>query len=127
MVKGEGLAMATMDIIHYEGGDAANFLDVGGNASSQSVAKGFELILQDSNVKVIFVNIFAGIVRCDRIARGIIEACENVEVSVPIVVRLDGTNALIAANILKEARIKNIVVASTLEDGAKKAVAASKI
>jgi len=126
MVNGAGLAMATMDIIHYEGGNAANFLDVGGNASATSVAKGFELILKDTNVKVIFVNIFAGIVRCDRIANGILEACKNVEVNVPIVVRLDGTNAQIAASILKEANIPNIIVATSLEDGAKKAVAASK-
>lgn len=127
MVNGAGLAMATMDIIHYEGGNAANFLDVGGNASSTSVAKGFELILKDDNVKVIFVNIFAGIVRCDRIANGILEACQNVDVNVPIVVRLDGTNADIAASILKEANLSNIIVATSLEDGAKKAVEASKL
>jgi succinyl-CoA synthetase beta subunit len=126
MVNGAGLAMATMDIIHYEGGSAANFLDVGGNASATSVAKGFELILKDANVKVIFVNIFAGIVRCDRIAYGILEACKNVDVTVPIVVRLDGTNAFIAAKILKEAHISNIIVATSLEDGAKKAVEASR-
>ncbi|WP_419769888.1 MAG: ADP-forming succinate--CoA ligase subunit beta [Candidatus Marinarcus sp.] len=126
MVNGAGLAMATMDIITYEGGTAANFLDVGGNASAESVAKGFELILRDKNVKSIFVNIFAGIVRCDRIANGIIEATHNVEVNVPIVVRLDGTNAKIAAEILNEANIKNIIVAHSLEDGAKKAVEASK-
>lgn len=127
MVNGAGLAMATMDIIHYEGGCAANFLDVGGNASASSVAKGFELILKDSNVKAIFVNIFAGIVRCDRIACGILEACKNVNVTVPIIVRLDGTNAIQAAKILKDAHISNIIVATSLEDGAKKAVEASKL
>ncbi len=93
---------------------------MGGNASSTSVAKGFELILKHSNVKVILVNIFAGIVRCDRIAKGIIEACQKVEVHVPIVVRLDGTNASIAAEIIKDANISNIIVATSLEDGAKK-------
>lgn len=125
MVNGAGLAMATMDIINYEGGLPANFLDVGGGASAQSVAKGFELILKDENVKSIFVNIFAGIVRCDRIANGILEATQNIEVKVPIIVRLDGTNAKEASEILKQANIKNIIVANSLEDGAKKAVAAA--
>jgi succinyl-CoA synthetase beta subunit len=126
MVNGAGLAMATMDIIHYEGGSAANFLDVGGNASATSVAKGFELILQDEKVQSIFVNIFAGIVRCDRIANGIIQACKEVEVKVPIIVRLDGTNKQEAASILQQANIDNLIVAHSFEDGAKKAVAASK-
>jgi len=126
MVNGAGLAMATMDIIKHEGGEPANFLDVGGGANPDTVAKGFELILQDKNVKSIFVNIFGGIVRCDRIANGILQATKQVEVNVPVVVRLDGTNADIAAEILKNAGIKNIIAAQDLGDGAKKAVAAAK-
>ncbi len=126
MVNGAGLAMATMDIIKHEGGEPANFLDVGGGANPETVAKGFELILQDENVKSIFVNIFGGIVRCDRIANGILQATQQVEVSVPVIVRLDGTNADEAAEILKNANIKNIIPATDLADGAKKAVAAAK-
>lgn len=126
MVNGAGLAMGTMDTINYVGGTPANFLDVGGGANPQSVAKGFEIILKDPNVKSIFVNIFGGIVRCDRIANGILEATKMVNVDVPVVVRLDGTNAKEAAEILKKANISNIITASDLEDGAKKAVAAAK-
>jgi len=126
MVNGAGLAMATMDIIKHEGGEPANFLDVGGGANPETVAKGFEIILSDPNVKSIFVNIFGGIVRCDRIANGILQATEKVEVNVPVIVRLDGTNAEEAAEILRNANIKNIVPAQNLEDGAKKAVAAAK-
>jgi len=126
MVNGAGLAMATMDIIKYEGGEPANFLDVGGGANPDTVAKGFELILSDKNVKSIFVNIFGGIVRCDRIANGILQATEKVEVNVPVIVRLDGTNAEEAAEILKNANIENIIPATDLADGAKKAVAAAK-
>ncbi len=126
MVNGAGLAMATMDIIKHEGGEPANFLDVGGGANPETVAKGFELILQDENVKSIFVNIFGGIVRCDRIANGILQATKQVEVNVPVVVRLDGTNAEEAAEILKNANIKNIIPATDLADGARKAVAAAK-
>jgi len=126
MVNGAGLAMATMDIIKYEGGEPANFLDVGGGANPDTVAKGFELILSDKNVKSIFVNIFGGIVRCDRIANGILQATQKVEVNVPVIVRLDGTNALEAAEILKNANIENIIPATDLADGAKKAVAAAK-
>ncbi len=126
MVNGAGLAMATMDIIKHEGGEPANFLDVGGGASPETVAKGFELILQDENVKSIFVNIFGGIVRCDRIANGILQATKEVEVNVPVIVRLDGTNAEEAAEILKNANIPNIIPATDLADGAKKAVAAAK-
>ncbi len=126
MVNGAGLAMATMDIIKHEGGEPANFLDVGGAANPDTVAKGFEIILSDKNVKSIFVNIFGGIVRCDRVANGILEATKRVEVSVPVVVRLDGTNAVEAAEILRNANIKNIIPATDLEDGAKKAVAVAK-
>ena len=114
MVNGAGLAMGTMDTINYVGGTPANFLDVGGSANPETVAKGFEIILSDPNVKSIFVNIFGGIVRCDRIANG------------PIVVRLDGTNAPEAAEILKNSNIDNIINATDLLDGAKKAVAVAK-
>ena len=126
MVNGAGLAMGTMDTINYVGGTPANFLDVGGTASAETVAKGFEIILRDPNVKSIFVNIFGGIVRCDRIANGILEATKLVDVHVPVIVRLDGTNAPEAAEILKNANIKNVITATDLGDGAKKAVAAAK-
>lgn len=126
MVNGAGLAMGTMDTINYMGGFPANFLDVGGSANAQTVAKGFEIILKDPNVKSIFVNIFGGIVRCDRIANGILEATKLVDVNVPVIVRLDGTNALEAAQILRNANINNIITATDLADGAQKAVAAAK-
>ncbi|RTI96495.1 ADP-forming succinate--CoA ligase subunit beta [Campylobacter jejuni] len=118
MVNGAGLAMATMDIINYSGAKPANFLDVGGGASPETVAKAFEIILRDKNVKVIFINIFGGIVRCDRIANGILEATKNVEVNIPIVVRLDGTNAAEAKTILDNSNLKNIKTATNLKNGA---------
>ncbi len=126
MVNGAGLAMGTMDAINYEGGEPANFLDVGGGANPETVAKGFEIILADPNVKAIFVNIFGGIVRCDRVANGILEATKITKVDVPVIVRLDGTNAAEAAEILNNAGIDNIVAATDLSDGAKKAVGAAK-
>lgn len=126
MVNGAGLAMGTMDTINYMGGTPANFLDVGGSANAETVAKGFEIILKNPKVKAIFVNIFGGIVRCDRIANGILEATKMVDVNVPVVVRLDGTNAAEAAVILDNANIDNIISATDLGDGAKKAVAAAK-
>ncbi len=126
MVNGAGLAMSTMDIIKIKGGEPANFLDVGGDASAETVAKGFEIILRDKNVKAIFVNIFGGIVRCDRIANGILDAAKETNISVPVVVRLDGTNAEIAADILQKARIPNIITATSLADGAQKAVNAAR-
>ncbi|CAA6815951.1 MAG: Succinyl-CoA ligase [ADP-forming] beta chain (EC [uncultured Campylobacterales bacterium] len=126
MVNGAGLAMGTMDTINYVGGTPANFLDVGGSASAQTVAKGFEIILKDKNVKSIFVNIFGGIVRCDRVANGIIEATKITKINVPVIVRLDGTNAKEAAEILNNAGISNIITATDLADGAKKAVAHAK-
>ncbi|BEJ73058.1 ADP-forming succinate--CoA ligase subunit beta [Campylobacter jejuni] len=118
MVNGAGLAMATMDIINYSGAKPANFLDVGGGASPETVAKAFEIILRDKNVKVIFINIFGGIVRCDRIANGILEATKNVEVNIPIVVRLDGTNVAEAKTILDNSNLKNIKAATNLKNGA---------
>jgi len=126
MVNGAGLAMSTMDIIKIKGGEPANFLDVGGDASAETVAKGFEIILRDKNVKAIFVNIFGGIVRCDRIANGILDAAKEINVAVPVVVRLDGTNAEIALEILQNAHIPNIISVSSLADGAQKAVEAAK-
>ena len=126
MVNGAGLAMGTMDTINYMGGTPANFLDVGGSANAETVAKGFEIILKNPKVKAIFVNIFGGIVRCDRIANGILEATKLVDVHVPVIVRLDGTNAPEAAEILKNANISNVIAAQDLADGAAKAVAAAK-
>ena len=126
MVNGAGLAMGTMDTINYMGGTPANFLDVGGSANAETVAKGFEIILKNPNVKAIFVNIFGGIVRCDRIANGIIEATKIIDVNVPVIVRLDGTNAEEASEILNKANIANLIVASDLGDGAAKSVAAAK-
>jgi succinyl-CoA synthetase beta subunit len=126
MVNGAGLAMGTMDTINYMGGTPANFLDVGGKANAETVAKGFEIILKNPKVKAIFVNIFGGIVRCDRIANGILEATKLVDVHVPVIVRLDGTNAPEAAEILKNANIANVIAATDLADGAAKAVAAAK-
>jgi succinyl-CoA synthetase beta subunit len=126
MVNGAGLAMGTMDTINHMGGTPANFLDVGGSANAETVAKGFEIILKNPKVKAIFVNIFGGIVRCDRIANGIIEATKITDVNVPVIVRLDGTNAPEAAEILKTANIPNLIVGNDLGDGAAKAVAAAK-
>ena len=125
MVNGAGLAMGTMDTINYMGGTPANFLDVGGKANAETVAKGFEIILKNPKVKAIFVNIFGGIVRCDRIANGILEATKLVDVHVPVIVRLDGTNAPEAAEILRNANIANVIAATDLADGAAKAVAAA--
>jgi len=126
MVNGAGLAMGTMDTINYMGGTPANFLDVGGKANAETVAKGFEIILKNPKVKAIFVNIFGGIVRCDRIANGILEATKLVDVHVPVIVRLDGTNAEEAAEILRNANIANVTAATDLADGAAKAVAAAQ-
>jgi len=126
MVNGAGLAMGTMDTINHMGGTPANFLDVGGSANAETVAKGFEIILRNPKVKAIFVNIFGGIVRCDRIANGILEATKLTDVNVPIIVRLDGTNAPEASIILKNANIANLIVGDDLGDGAAKAVAAAK-
>jgi succinyl-CoA synthetase beta subunit len=126
MVNGAGLAMGTMDTINYMGGTPANFLDVGGKANAETVAKGFEIILKNPKVKAIFVNIFGGIVRCDRIANGILEATKMVNVHVPVIVRLDGTNAIEAAEILRNANIPNVIAATDLADGAAKAVRAAK-
>ena len=124
MVNGAGLAMSTMDIIKLSGGEPANFLDVGGVASADTVAKGFKIILSDSGVKSILINIFGGIVRCDRVAQGVIDALSTIEVKVPVVVRLEGTNATEAADILENSPL-DFIVASSLKDGAEKAVEAA--
>jgi len=105
MVNGAGLAMATMDIIKLAGGEPANFLDVGGSASAETVEAGFRIILKDANVEAILVNIFGGIVRCDRVARGVIEAAKSVDVSVPLIVRLQGTNAEEGKRLLDESDV----------------------
>lgn len=119
MVNGAGLAMATMDIIKLAGGEPANFLDVGGGANAQTVESGFKIILADHNVKAILINIFGGIVRCDRVATGVVEAAKKVEVKIPIVVRLAGTNADLAGDILKQSGM-SFLVAQNLKDAAEK-------
>ncbi len=107
MVNGAGLAMATMDIIKLSGGEPANFLDVGGSANAKRVEEAFKIILKDSNVKIIFVNIFGGIVRCDRVAEGIIEAYKNLmKINIPIIIRLQGTNAVEAKKIIDDSGLK---------------------
>ena len=121
MVNGAGLAMATMDIIKLHGGEPANFLDVGGGASREQVTTAFKLILSDSNVKAILVNIFGGIMRCDVIAEGVVAAAREVSLAVPLVVRLAGTNVDLGKNILSESGL-NIVSADDLSDAADKVV-----
>ncbi len=125
MVNGAGLAMATMDIIKLAGGEPANFLDVGGTANKTTVANGFKIILSDPNVKAILINIFGGIVRCDRVAQGVIDAANEMEIGVPIVVRLEGTNAEEAGVLLNNSGL-NFEVASSLQDAAEKVTAILK-
>jgi len=123
MVNGAGLAMATMDVIALNGGSPANFLDVGGGATKERVTEAFKLILSSDKVKAIFVNIFGGIVRCDMIAEGIIAAVKEVDVKVPVVVRLEGTNVEAGKKLLAESGLA-ITPADDINDGAKKVVAA---
>jgi succinyl-CoA synthetase beta subunit len=125
MVNGAGLAMATMDVIQLEGGSPANFLDVGGGATKERVTEAFKLILSSDKVRAIFVNIFGGIVRCDMIAEGIIEAVKEVGVEVPVIVRLEGTNVEAGKELLRNSGLK-IIAADDIDDGARKAVAAVK-
>jgi len=125
MVNGAGLAMATMDIIKLAGGEPANFLDVGGGASKETVSNGFKIILSDKNVKAILINIFGGIVRCDRVAQGVIDAATEMQVKVPIVVRLEGTNAEEAGELLRKSGL-NFEVAESFDDAAKKVTAVLK-
>lgn len=119
MVNGAGLAMGTMDLIKLAGGSPANFLDVGGTATPDTVENGFRIILSDKHVKAILINIFGGIVRCDRVAMGVIQAAKNINIPVPVVVRLQGTNAEEAKKILDESGL-NLISATTLEDAAAK-------
>ena len=121
IVNGAGLAMATMDIIKLYGGEPANFLDVGGVANAETVAHGFKIILSDPNVKSILINIFGGIVRCDRVAQGVIDALSQVEVDVPVIIRLEGTNAETANGLLKNTE-QDFIIADSLKDAAEKAV-----
>ena len=125
MVNGAGLAMATMDVISLNGGSPANFLDVGGGATKERVTEAFKLILSSDKVRAIFVNIFGGIVRCDMIAEGIIAAVKEVDVKVPVIVRLEGTNVEKGKEILKNSGLA-ITAADDINDGARKAVAAAK-
>jgi succinyl-CoA synthetase beta subunit len=124
MVNGAGLAMGTMDIIKYCGGEPANFLDVGGGANAQTVEAGFNIILSDPNVKAVLINIFGGIVRCDRVAAGVIEAVRKLGLTIPVVVRLAGTNHEEAATMLRTSGI-DLIVGDNLRDAAEKAVAAA--
>ena len=121
MVNGAGLAMATMDLIKQSGGSPANFLDVGGTADAERVETGFRLILKDPAVKAILVNIFGGIVRCDRVANGIIEAYKNMgdEIKVPIIVRLQGTNSDLAKDLIEKSNL-NVIAAIAFSEAAEK-------
>jgi succinyl-CoA synthetase beta subunit len=123
MVNGAGLAMATMDIIKIAGGEPANFLDVGGTASAETVKNGFRIILSDKNVKSILINIFGGIVRCDRVARGVVQAVGELGLNVPVIVRLSGTNAEEAKEILSNSDV-SVIPATGMKDAAEKAVKA---
>ena len=124
MVNGAGLAMATMDIIKLAGGEPANFLDVGGTASAETVKNGFRIILSDENVKAVLINIFGGIVRCDRVANGVVQAVKELGLKVPVVVRLEGTNAREAQDILAKSGV-DIIPATGMKDAAQKVVNAS--
>jgi succinyl-CoA synthetase beta subunit len=123
MVNGAGLAMATMDLIKLSGAEPANFLDVGGGATSEMVRQGFKLLLSDKEVKVIFINIFGGILRCDTLAKGVVEAAQELSIDLPIVVRLEGTNVVEGRKILAESGLE-FTVASGLGEAAAKVAAA---
>jgi succinyl-CoA synthetase beta subunit len=125
MVNGAGLAMATMDIIQYAGSSPANFLDVGGGTNAERVRNAFRILISDKDVKAVFINIFGGIVRCDRVAQGVVEALGDLEVNVPIVIRLQGTNASEGATILKESGME-FTVAMELKEAAEAVVKAVK-
>jgi succinyl-CoA synthetase beta subunit len=125
MVNGAGLAMATMDLVKFHGGQPANFLDVGGGATKERVTEAFKIILSDTGVKAILVNIFGGIVRCDLIAEGILAAVKEVGISIPVVVRLEGNNAELGAKLLSESGM-NVIAAKSFDDAAQQVVAAAK-
>lgn len=125
MVNGAGLAMATMDTINYFGGSAANFLDVGGNAKKEQITEALRILNSDKHVKSILINIFGGIMSCDVVAQGIVDAVREMKLDLPLVVRLEGTNVAKGKEILKNSGL-NIIPASDLGDAAKKAVASVK-
>jgi succinyl-CoA synthetase beta subunit len=125
MVNGAGLAMATMDIIQYAGGSPANFLDVGGGANQQQIENAFQILLSDKNVQAVFINIFGGILRVDTLAQGVVAAAKNLNVKVPVVLRLEGTNVEEGRKILKDSGLK-FLVGETMQDAAKLAVDAAK-
>jgi len=125
MVNGAGLAMATMDIIQYAGGSPANFLDVGGGANQQQIENAFQILLSDKNVQAVFINIFGGILRVDTLAQGVVAAAKNLNVEVPVVLRLEGTNVEEGRKILKDSGL-TFLVGDTMQDAAKKAVEAAK-
>jgi succinyl-CoA synthetase beta subunit len=121
MVNGAGLAMATMDIIKLAGGEPANFLDVGGGASQERVEAAFRILLADEHVRAVLINIFGGIVRCDMVARGVVEAAKNIGIQVPVVVRLEGTNVEEGQRVLRDSGL-NFTVAEGMKDAAEKVV-----
>jgi succinyl-CoA synthetase beta subunit len=125
MVNGAGLAMATMDIIKYAGGNPANFLDVGGGANAEQIKNAFRILLSDKAVKAVFINIFGGILRCDTLATGVVAAARELNVKHPIVVRMEGTNVELGRQILKDSGL-NFTVAEGMLDGAKKVVGLAK-
>ena len=125
MVNGAGLAMATMDTINYFGGTAANFLDVGGNAKKEQITEALRILRSDKHVKSVLINIFGGIMRCDVVAQGIVDAVREMNLDIPLIVRLEGTNVAKGKGILKNSGL-NITPASDLGDAAKKAVASVK-
>jgi succinyl-CoA synthetase beta subunit len=122
MVNGAGLAMATMDIIKLAGGEPANFLDVGGGASQERVEAAFKILLADPHVQAVLINIFGGIVRCDMVARGVVEAAKNLGINVPVVVRLEGTNVEEGQRVIRESGL-GFTVANGMKDAAEKVVA----
>ncbi len=124
MVNGAGLAMATMDIIKFAGGEPANFLDVGGGANAEQVTHAFEILLADKNVKAVLINIFGGILRVDTLANGVVEAARKTNIQLPIVLRLEGTNVEKGREILQASGL-NFIVAQTMKDAAEKVVAAA--
>ena len=121
MVNGAGLAMATMDIIKYAGGSPANFLDVGGGASAEQVKNAFRILMSDPSVRAVFINIFGGILRCDVLATGVVSAAKELQLKVPVVVRMEGTNVELGQQILRDSGL-NFTVADGMKDGAEKVV-----
>ena len=125
MVNGAGLAMATMDIIKLAGGEPANFLDVGGGASAEQIENAFRILISDPSVKAVLINIFGGILRCDRLAEGVIKAVRSLGVTLPIVIRMEGTNVELGQQMLRESGL-NFIAAQGMQDGAQKAVRAAR-